>query len=109
MSDQIIITPLHAASAPYGGASPSLSAANIRYEPAQDFYKYINNNWQSHIHLPPYYGSYGVSEEIEDDVQQTLIGLMSKLRLSDPTNPISKLHICDDKTNITSRVNMPIK
>ena len=93
MSDKIMTspTPPSVANATHGGAPPVLSSANTRYEPAADFYKFINNKWQSHIHLPPYYGSFGVSEEIEADVQQSLIKLVENLRVSEPAHPISLL------------------
>ena len=89
MSDETIsiLTPPHVASATYGGAAPLLSSVNRRYKPAVDFYKFINNKWQSHIHLPPYYSSFGVSEEIEDDVEGTLIKTIESLRESEPANP----------------------
>lgn len=84
-----IHTPPRVAAATYGGADPIVLPADVRYKPATDFYKFINNKWQSHIHLPPYYGSFGVSEEIEDGVQNTLIDLISTLRETEPTHPIS--------------------
>ena len=88
---KISAIPLDAAITAYGGADPVVSAMNDRFLPAMDFYRYVNNEWQSHIHLPAYSGSFGVSEEIEEDVKVTLINLMNTLRKKQPAHPLSLL------------------
>lgn len=82
--------PPHAAYAARGG-SPLLPPPSTRFTPGADFYNYVNYEWHRHVHLPPYKGSYGVSEEIETEVQNTLLGAIQRQRKDDPANPISKL------------------
>lgn len=72
-------------------STPALPPPDERFHPAADFYSYINNKWQKHIHLPPYSGSYGVSEEIESEVREALLKLVANLRTNVPSHPISLL------------------
>ncbi len=74
-----------------GGAAPSVPGVDSSIRPSHDFYSYVNNRWQSHIHLPPYQGSLGVSEEIEIDVRNSLLDVIKRQMETDPSNPISML------------------
>lgn len=69
---------------------PNIPDVNTRFHPA-NFYKHINNKWQSHVHIPPFHGNYGVSEEIEDDVRNHLLKLIEYLRDKHPRHAVSKL------------------
>jgi putative endopeptidase len=73
------------------GGSPAVPPVDPTIHPAADFYKYVNNNWQSHIHLPSYVGSFGVSEEIEEDVSKRLLTILQSNRKDAPADPISML------------------
>ena len=73
------------------GGNPPPFAFNNTFTPNTDFYSYINNSWLKQIHLPPYDGSYSVSEEIEDDIRNKLLDTIHELRISNPNNSISKL------------------
>ena len=74
-----------------GGKKPLEYSVNNSYTPGTDFYSYINNEWLKTVHLPPYDGSYSVSEEIEDDVRDKLLTMIQDLRTSNPDDPISKI------------------
>lgn len=69
----------------------SLPRADRAVQPGEDFYKYINNEWQRHVHLPSYIGGFGVSEEIESEVQEELLTLIKQLQAKKPTHPLSVL------------------
>ena len=76
---------------PYaGGSKPYISPINETINPSENFYAYINNHWQKHVILPPYNGSYGISEEVEDEVRDTLLNMIEKQRSINPSHPISK-------------------
>jgi len=74
-----------------GGTIPIVTKPDTTVSPAKDFYKYINNPWQKRIRVPPYLGSYGVSEEIETEVRVSLIKVIEVLRETKPKHPISAL------------------
>lgn len=67
-------------------AVPPLAEA---IKPGNDFYSYVNKRWLRTISLPTYESSYGVSEEIEDQIRARLLGGVHHiLRSSEkPTNP----------------------
>jgi len=73
-----------------GGGTPSVPLPDSSKSPS-DFYNYINGKWQRHVHIPSYSGSYGVSEELETEVRNTLLKLVMELREKKPTNPIAVL------------------
>lgn len=73
------------------GGTPSVPPVDPTIHPAADFYKYVNHNWQRHIHLPSYAGSFGVSEEIEEDVRNRLLTIIQRNRKDAPADPISML------------------
>lgn len=88
-----------------GGKQPSVPTPDKSVDPGYDFYSYINNTWQKHIHLPPFAGGYGVSEEIEEDVRDTLLELIQSLRTTHPASKISILatsflHTASQKNSI---------
>ena len=103
-SDNFTSDPL-AAHAVSGGGIPTVPPVDTKINPAADFYSYVNNSWQRHIHLPPFAGSYGVSEEIEEDVRDTLLSVIMKNRKNAPADPLSKLatsflHTASQKNSI---------
>ncbi len=51
---------------------PTIPHINSNFLPGNDFYNYVNNNWNKHAHLMPFNVSIGVSEEIEDKVDKEL-------------------------------------
>lgn len=55
---------------------PNISPIEKKISPGEDFYSYINNNWQIKTIIPPYLSSYGVSEEIEDIVNKELLHIL---------------------------------
>jgi len=70
------------------GGSPDVPKADTSVDPGIDFYKYINHTWQSHVHLPSYKSSYGVSEELEAQVENKLMDILDTLK---PDHPLAKL------------------
>jgi predicted metalloendopeptidase len=74
-----------------GGEAPRVHRVDTRTEPGTDFYKHVNKEWQAHVHIPSYRGGYGVSEEIEDDVEGRLLAVISKELRTHPDDPVSKL------------------
>ena len=64
---------------------------NEAFLPSEDFYMYVNHHWQKKIRLPPYNGSYGVSEEVEDELRDKLLEIIQSQRELKPTKKISKL------------------
>ena len=71
---------------PQRGGSPDVPNADPSVDPSIDFYKYINHTWQSHVKLPSFKSSFGVSEEIEAEVEERLMTLVKE---SD--HPLAKL------------------
>lgn len=47
---------------------PVVPPPRTTIKPGTDFYTYVNGNWLKQAHMPPYLSSYGVSEEIEDQI-----------------------------------------
>lgn len=74
-----------------GSGNPKIPPVNDSVSPGSDFYSYVNNHWTKKIKLPPYDGSYSVSEEIDDDVRDTLLQVIDQQRKDKPNNPISRL------------------
>ena len=71
--------------------APLIPGVDTSINPCHDFYGYVNNSWQKHIHLPPYQGSLGVSEEIESEVQNLLLKTIKRQIDANPGDAISKL------------------
>lgn len=46
--------------------------------PGQDFYKHINGTWLSSARMPPINTSYGVSEEVEAEINERLLKIMKR-------------------------------
>jgi putative endopeptidase len=74
-----------------GGESPRIPKLHTSTHPSIDFYKYVNQEWQKHAHVPPYRGGYGISEEMEDDVEKNLLSIISKQLRTNPDDSVSKL------------------
>lgn len=55
---------------------PNIPHIENKISPGEDFYSYINNNWQISTTIPSYLSSYGVSEEIEDIVNKELLDIL---------------------------------
>ena len=57
-----------------------LPRADTSVKPSANFYKYINNTWQRHVRMPAYEGDFGVSEEIESEIQTELLTIVKRLQ-----------------------------
>lgn len=105
MSNSTPSAPSKSCHAHLGGASPSIPNPNTKVDPCTDFYTHVNKKWHAHIHLLPYQGSMGVSEEIEHNVRTQLLKTIQDLIKSEPTHPISLLatsflHTASQKNSI---------
>ena len=58
-------------------SSISIPDANEHIKPGNDFYMYINSQWLDHVHIPAYMTSFGVSEEIELEINKELLQILS--------------------------------
>jgi putative endopeptidase len=74
-----------------GGEAPKVPKLHTSTSPGEDFYSFVNKEWQKHVHVPPYRGGYGVSEEMEDDVENNLLSIISKQVRTHPAESVSKL------------------
>lgn len=74
-----------------GGEAPRVPKVDTSSDPGKDFYTYVNKEWHKHAHVPSYRGGYGVSEEIEDDVENRLLSIIYKQVRTHPDEPVSKL------------------
>ena len=88
-----------------GGGPPSVPPVNTKKDPCVDFYTYVNSKWQNHVSMPAYVGSFGVSEEIETDVRDTLVSIIEKQRRVDTTDKLSMLatsglHTASQQNNV---------
>ena len=68
-----------------------------------NFYEYCNKKWEDHTLIPSYRGAYGVSEELENDISDTLISLVKKYPSGKPLSNLwsSALHRADPANLIT--------
>jgi putative endopeptidase len=71
-----------------GDSTLSVPTPDIK-QPLSDFYKYVNNKWQQHVHVPNYISSYGVSEELEEIVRNQLINVITKINNNNPLAVLS--------------------
>jgi putative endopeptidase len=74
-----------------GGKSPSVPAVDKSYSPAEDFYMYVNSRWQKSVKMPRYEDDFGISEEIELDLRNTLLEALEKYRRAHSTSGLSRL------------------
>lgn len=44
----------------------------------KDFFRFVNGKWLDSVHVPPYISSFGVSEELEQSIQKTLVRIMDR-------------------------------
>ncbi len=47
-------------------------------KPGDNFYKYINGAWLKNASIPPFYTSFGVSEEVELSIESQLTEILKK-------------------------------
>jgi predicted metalloendopeptidase len=68
-----------------------------------NFYDYCNKEWETHTIIPSYRGAYGVSEELENDLKDTMIDLIKKLPASHSLATVwsSAIHR-EDESNMTT-------
>jgi len=59
---------------------PDIPPPQDSIKPGNDFYKYVNGNWIRHASMPPYLSSYGVSEEIEEQINKELMSILDSAR-----------------------------
>ena len=59
--------------------------------PGTNFYGYVNGNWLRHVNMPSYRSSYGVSEEIEDIIQPSLMRIVTDAQKDVLTIPNKEL------------------
>ena len=74
-----------------GSGEPEIPPINRSISPSEDFYSHINKKWLKKTKLPPYDGSYSVSEEIEDNVRDILLKAIDMQRKENPDDHISNL------------------
>ncbi len=58
------------------GFRPQVYLPKASLHPGTDFYTYVNHDWLQKTKIPPTQVSYGVSEEIEKDLQTKLLSLL---------------------------------
>jgi putative endopeptidase len=68
-------------------SQPHIPPVQESVKPGNNFYKYVNGNWLRHVNMPPYMSSYGVSEEIEAQINNELLTILESSRTSVRTNP----------------------
>jgi putative endopeptidase len=61
-----------AADAPSIPIAPQNIDVTEKIDPGDNFYAYVNAEWQSHIHIPSFETDFGVSEEVEQIVEKQL-------------------------------------
>ena len=61
-------------------SQPDIPPPRETVHPGADFYTFVNGNWLRHINMLPYLSSYGVSEEIEDNVNIQLNQILHQSR-----------------------------
>ncbi len=74
-----------------GGGAPSVPSVDPAYSLAEDFYHYINGRWHAKVKMPSYEDDFGISEEIELDLRNTLLRALNAHRRKDPTDGVSRL------------------
>lgn len=66
---------------------PDVPPVSKSINPGSDFYKFVNSTWLRHVNMPPYLSSYGVSEEIEDEINKELMNILLESREKVVTKP----------------------
>jgi putative endopeptidase len=61
-------------------SQPHIPSPRQSVKPGNDFYQYVNANWIRHANMPPFLSSYGVSEEIEEQVNKELMTILDDSR-----------------------------
>lgn len=61
--------------------------------PGNDFYLHVNKKWLQNTSLPSYESSYGVSEEIEDQIRARLLGIIRAISTSSNDKHEKAIHI----------------
>ena len=51
---------------------------DIKINPGDNFYLYINNNWIQNVNVPNYISSYSVNEEIEANIDNDLFSILDE-------------------------------
>ena len=74
-----------------GGSSLSVPDVDKSYSPADDFYMYVNSRWQHTVKMPKYEDDFGVSEEIEMELRNTLLIALKKHMRAHPSDGMSQL------------------
>jgi putative endopeptidase len=59
-----------------GERTISLPPPLTSHKPGDNFYKYVNGNWLRHASIPDYKSSFGISEEIEAEIQKDLFAIL---------------------------------
>lgn len=62
--------------------NPAIPPPRESVHPGNDFYTYINGNWLHHVNMPSYLSSYGVSEEIENIIDNELLKIINDAKKS---------------------------
>lgn len=66
---------------------PDVPPVSKSIQPGTDFYKFVNGQWLRHVNMPSYQSSYGVSEEIEDEINKELMNILLESRQKVLTKP----------------------
>lgn len=59
---------------------------NKNIHPGNDFYQYVNSKWLKRTHMPLSESSFGVSEEIEENIRRQLLRQIYKLVIGSDSN-----------------------
>ena len=59
---------------------------NLGVEPGVDFYDFSNGGWLAETELPPTNPSYGVFNELDDQVTELLLGILADLKPEEGTD-----------------------
>ena len=91
-----------------GGMIPKIPPITSSIPPGTDFYAYVNQVWQSRVHLPGHEDTFGVSEEIEEDIQTILLKRLETERVTNARDSLSVLfssflHKSNAKQSASSR------
>ena len=70
---------------------PDVPPVSKSIQPGTDFYKFVNGEWLRHVNMPSYQSSYGVSEEIEDEINKELMTILLESRQKVITKPDNAL------------------
>lgn len=74
-----------------GAGSPRVPNVDHTYNPATDFYMYVNAHWQKTVKMPSYEDDFGISEEIEHELRGVLNNALEKHMVANPSSGLSHL------------------